>query len=63
MQRYAQELEPAVIWAHVDLYVNQYTVDLGETGERALATLNRLAQQSGVVPPGAPPVRLLGGAA
>ena len=63
MQRYAQELAPAVIWAHVDLYVNEYTVDLGETGERALATLNRLAQQSGVVLPGAPPVRLLGAAA
>jgi len=62
MQRYAQELEPAVIWAHVDLYVNEYTVDLGETGERALATLNHLAQQGGVVAPGAPPVRLLGAA-
>ena len=60
MQRYAQELEPSVIWAHVDLYVNQYTVDLAETGERALATLNRLAQTGGVVAAGTPPVQLLG---
>jgi 1,4-dihydroxy-6-naphthoate synthase len=60
MQHYAQELDPTVIWAHVDLYVNEYTVDLGETGERALATLNRLAQEGNVVAPGTPPARLLG---
>ncbi len=60
MQRYAQELDPKVIWAHVDLYVNEHTVDLGETGERALATLNRLAQQARLVEPGTPELRLLG---
>jgi 1,4-dihydroxy-6-naphthoate synthase len=60
MQRYAQELEPAVIWSHVDLYVNEYTVDLGDVGSRALATLSRLAQEGGIVAPGRPEVRLLG---
>jgi len=60
MQHYAQELDPDVIWSHVDLYVNEYSVDLGETGERALATLNRLAQEGGVVAASTPPVRLLG---
>ena len=60
MQRYAQELAPAVIWSHVDLYVNEFSVDLVSTGERALATLNDLAQRGGVVAPGTAPVRLLG---
>ena len=35
MQRYAQELEDDVIWKHVDLYVNQWSLDLGEEGARA----------------------------
>jgi 1,4-dihydroxy-6-naphthoate synthase len=60
MQRYAQELEPDVIWSHVDLYVNEYTVDLGQTGVDALATLQRMAERAQILPSGTPPVRLLG---
>ena len=41
MQRYAQELEEQVLWAHVDLYVNQWTRVLGIEGVRALAALAR----------------------
>lgn len=36
MKRYAQELDEAVIWSHVDLYVNDWSVDLGSEGRRAL---------------------------
>lgn len=36
MRRHAQELQDDVIWAHVELYVNQWSIDLGEEGRRAL---------------------------
>lgn len=61
MQRYAQELEPPVIWSHVDLYVNEYTLDLGTVGERALATMDTLARRAGVLEGESAPITLLGG--
>lgn len=44
MQRYAQELSEPVIWAHVDLYVNEWSLDLGDDGRRALDVFMALAQ-------------------
>lgn len=43
MRQYAQELEDAVLMQHVELYVNDWTVDLGDVGARALAELSRRA--------------------
>ncbi len=39
MKAHAQELDDRVVWAHVDLYVNQWSLALGEDGERALRAL------------------------
>lgn len=44
MRRHAQELSDDVLWAHVELYVNERTRDLGEEGRRALAELARRAR-------------------
>jgi len=46
MRRHAQELDDAVLWQHVELYVNAHTADLGEVGIRALAELSRRAPRS-----------------
>lgn len=44
--RYAQELEPEVMKAHIDLYVNSFTTDIGPEGEVAIAALSyRLTQR------------------
>ena len=43
MKAYAQELNESVIWAHVDLYVNRWSLSLGEDGEQALRALQRVA--------------------
>ena len=56
MRRHAQELTETVMFQHVDLYVNDWTTDLGETGRAALDTLDRQARRTGVVDPGAPPL-------
>ncbi len=52
MRRYAQELSDEVLWSHVELYVNDWTHDLGEQGRRAIQTLARRAEQTGLVEPG-----------
>jgi len=36
-KRYASDLTPAVIQAHIDLYVNDFSLDLGSAGEAAVA--------------------------
>lgn len=49
MQRYAQELTEDILFRHVDLYVNQWTRDLGETGRAALNQLSRHATVVGLL--------------
>src|SRR5512133_3492710 len=39
VRRHAQELDEAVMRQHVDLYVNDYSLGLGEAGRRAVETL------------------------
>ena len=47
---HAQELSPEVVIAHIKLYVNEFTVNLGETGFKAVTTLLSRASQEGLVP-------------
>jgi len=49
MQRHAQEYDEAVLWSHVDLYVNRWTEDLGDVGLAALNELRRRAATVGLV--------------
>jgi 1,4-dihydroxy-6-naphthoate synthase len=59
MRRHAQELSPEAVWSHVDLYVNAQTRDLGEIGARTLDMLDARARAAGLIPPGAPRLRIL----
>ncbi len=49
MRQYAQEFDDEVLMRHVDLYVNQWTQDLGATGANALAALAAQARSVGLV--------------
>jgi len=49
MRQHARELDDAVIRAHVDLYVNEWTRELGPVGTNALRVLSRAARESGFV--------------
>lgn len=49
MKKYAQEFNDDILFAHVDLYVNNYTVDLGETGARAISELHQRALAAGLI--------------
>ncbi|MFP3283717.1 MAG: MqnA/MqnD/SBP family protein [Nitrososphaeria archaeon] len=52
--RYASEfsrgLEMADVSRFVDMYVNDYTMDMGQRGEMALRELLRMAAEAGIVP-------------
>jgi len=48
--RHAQELSLDVVKAHIGLYVNDFTVDLGEEGYAAVTALLGRAAQAGLVP-------------
>lgn len=47
---HAQEMDPAVMRQHIELYVNDFTTDLGPEGERALAVLAERAAAAGITP-------------
>jgi 1,4-dihydroxy-6-naphthoate synthase len=61
MRLHAQEMQDEVLWKHVELYVNDATLDLGAAGTRALAELARLARASGLLPPEVPPLEVFDG--
>lgn len=47
--QHAQEMEAAIIQRHIDTFVNDYTMDVGSSGEKAVRTLvNAAAQQAGI---------------
>jgi 1,4-dihydroxy-6-naphthoate synthase len=48
MRRYAQEFDDHVLMQHVDLYVNEWTLDLGVEGARALDELSVRAASIGL---------------
>ena len=46
----AQEMSEEVMYRHIDLYVNKYSVDLGPEGRRAVELLFERARASGIIP-------------
>ena len=49
VSQYAQEMEPKVMFQHINLYVNNFTVDLGKTGKRAILKLFETANRKGII--------------
>ena len=46
----AQEMDETVMQQHIDLYVNELSLDVGDTGKRAVAELYKRARARGLVP-------------
>ena len=51
VRAHAQEMSEDVMYRHIDLYVNEYSVDLGARGRRAIELLFDRAARSGLIPP------------
>jgi 1,4-dihydroxy-6-naphthoate synthase len=50
VRAHAQAMSDEVMYKHIDLYVNEYSVDLGDEGRRAVEVLFERARESGVIP-------------
>ena len=50
VREHAQEMSEQVMYQHIDLYVNEYSVDLGPDGRRAVELLFEKAKALGVIP-------------
>ncbi len=46
VKQYSQEMKEAVMWQHIKLYVNDYTVQLGEKGNAAIEKFLSLAAKA-----------------
>ncbi len=53
---HAQEMSDRVIRQHIELYVNEFSTDVGEEGQRAVETLIVKARKKGLLPETAIPV-------
>jgi len=50
VRAHAQEMSEDVMYRHIDLYVNEYSVDLGVEGRRAVQLLFERASAAGIIP-------------
>lgn len=50
IQQHAQEMDETVIRQHIDLYVNDFSKDLGDTGEQAVTAFFAYARKTGMIP-------------
>jgi 1,4-dihydroxy-6-naphthoate synthase len=51
VREHAQEMSEEVVYQHIDLYVNEFSVDLGAEGRRAVELLFDRARALEVIPP------------
>ncbi len=50
IKQYAQEMDEEVMYKHIELYVNEYSLDLGEKGKKAIRELYKTAADLKVIP-------------
>jgi len=50
VRAHAQDMDDEVMFKHIDLYVNQYSVNLGDDGRAAVRALFEKARSAGVIP-------------
>ncbi len=54
--KHSQEMDPEVCAAHIGLYVNDFSTDLGDEGIQAISCLMQRAEQAGIIPPSSAPI-------
>ena len=51
IRQHSQEMSEEVMYKHIGLYVNKYSVDLGDEGRQAIQLLFDKAAQNKIIPP------------
>jgi 1,4-dihydroxy-6-naphthoate synthase len=49
VKQHAQEMSEEVMKKHIDLYVNEFSIDLGETGTKAVNLMFNKAKEMGLI--------------
>ncbi len=50
IRSHAQEMSEEVMYKHIELYVNKYSLDLGDEGRKAIKLLFDTAREKGIIP-------------
>jgi len=50
IRQHAQEMSEEVMYKHIELYVNKYSIDLGNEGRKAIKLLFDTALEKGIIP-------------
>jgi 1,4-dihydroxy-6-naphthoate synthase len=50
IKRHSQEMEDEIVTQHINLYVNNYSLDIGDEGIRSVEELFRMAEERGIMP-------------
>ncbi|MDO9289001.1 MAG: 1,4-dihydroxy-6-naphthoate synthase [Thermodesulfovibrionales bacterium] len=56
IKEHSQELEDSVIEQHINLYVNDYSIDIGEDGIKAVQALFDMADERGIIKKSSMPI-------
>ena len=56
IKKYSQEIEDSVIEQHIGLYVNDYSLDIGDDGLRAVEGLFRMSEEKGIIEKSSMPI-------
>ena len=49
IKKHSQEAQDSVIEQHIDLYVNDYSIDIGDDGLKAVEELFRMSEEKGII--------------
>jgi len=49
VKEHAQEMSEEVMYKHIDLYVNNYSIDLGEEGKKSVKKMFEKAQKQSLI--------------
>ena len=50
IKQYSQEMDEEIMYKHIKLYVNEYSLDLGEKGKKSIRELYQTAKELNVIP-------------
>ena len=50
IREHAQAMDEAVMYKHIELYVNKFSVNLGEEGRKAIDTLFNMGRERDIIP-------------
>ena len=46
--RHARQMEPSIVRRHIDTFVNRFSYDLGDEGDRAVRVLEKMVKEAGI---------------